>query len=116
MLLNDYAKMVHEANQKWWVNLDTGERLERNKAEMIALMHSELSEMLEAIRKDLPDSHLPHLPGENVELADLLIRLLDYAGGFGIDLDQAFQQKMAYNWTRADHSLESRKARHGKKF
>ena len=43
----------------WWHDLHTGEPLNRNKAESIALMHSELSEMLEGVRKSLPDDHCP---------------------------------------------------------
>ena len=38
----------------------------RNKAEMIALMHSELSEMLEGVRKPGPDSHYPDFTSEAV--------------------------------------------------
>ncbi len=51
MNLNQYAAIVHEANSKWWHDLETGERLDRNKGEMIALMHSELSEALEAFAR-----------------------------------------------------------------
>lgn len=115
-MLNRYAMEVHEANQKWWHDLETGERLVRNKAEMIALMHSELSEMLEGVRKNLMDDHLPHLTSEAVELADLMIRAFDYAGGHGIDLDEAYREKMAYNRTRIDHTHEHRRGEHGKKI
>ena len=58
--LNDYARECHEANQKWWHDLHTGERLNRNFGELIALVHSELSEALEGHRKDLMDDKLPH--------------------------------------------------------
>ena len=83
---------------------------------MIALMHSELSECLEAIRKDLPDDKLPHRSGEEVELADLLIRVFDYAGAHGLDLEGAYQEKRAYNAQRADHKLSERAKQGGKKF
>lgn len=116
MNLNDYAKICHEANQKWWHDPRTGEPITRNKGEMIALMHSELSEMMEGERKDLMDDHLPHRKMAEVELADLLIRAFDYAGGFGYDLQGAFAEKMAYNRTRVDHSDEARLTEHGKKW
>lgn len=80
----------------------------RNKAEMIALMHSELSEMLEGVRKPGPDSHCPTFTSEEVELADLLIRAFDYAGGFKLRLAQAIEAKLAFNATRP--------LMHGKKF
>lgn len=115
-MLNKYAMDVHAANQKWWHDLNTGERLQRNKAEMICLMHSELSEMLEGVRKNTMDDHLPHLRSEEVELVDLLIRAFDYAGGHGFDLDKVFREKMAYNATRIDHTHEHRRGEHGKKI
>lgn len=114
--LNEYAAEVHAANAKWWHDLETGERLERNKGEMLALIHSEVSECLEGVRKDLMDDHLPHRKMEEVELADALIRILDYAAGHGLDIHGAYVDKMAYNARRADHRPENRKQVNGKKF
>jgi NTP pyrophosphatase (non-canonical NTP hydrolase) len=91
-------------------------RRERNKAEMIALMHSELSEALEGLRKSLMDDHLPHRMMVEVELADTLIRIFDFAGGYGLDLGGALIEKLEYNAQRADHKLEARKAEGGKAF
>ena len=116
MNLNSYAQQVHTASQKWWHDLDTGERLERNKGEMLALMHSELSEMLEGIRKNLQDDKLPHRKMEEVELVDLLIRAFDYAGAYGFDLDSIFHEKMKFNASRYDHKPEFRRLQNGKKF
>jgi NTP pyrophosphatase (non-canonical NTP hydrolase) len=56
----------------------------RNKGEMIALMHSELSECLEGVRKDLMDDHLPAFTQEAAEMADTAIRIFDFLGGFGL--------------------------------
>lgn len=78
------------------------------KAEKIALMHSELSEALEGIRKDKMDEHCPEFTSEEVELADALIRILDYAGGFKLRLGEAVLAKLAYN--------RSRPHKHGKSF
>ena len=39
----------------WYRNPKTGRKIKRNMGEVIALMHSELSEALEAFRKDLMD-------------------------------------------------------------
>ena len=72
-------------------------------------MHSELSEAMEGERKGLMDDKLPHRRMAEVELADTLIRIFDYAGGFGYDLQGAYEEKMAYN-TLAPNSPEQQLA------
>ena len=114
-VINELAKQCHEANAKWWHDFD-GTVLVRNKGEMLMLMVSELAECLEGERKDLMDDKLPHRRMPEVELADCIIRILDYAAGHGYDVGGAFVEKMAYNATRKDHSHEERAKEHGKKF
>ena len=69
-------------------------------AQAIALMHSELSEALEADRKDLMDDKLTHRKGLEVELADAVIRIMDFTQGKDMDLDNTIAEKLAYNTTR----------------
>ncbi len=116
MNLNELSQTVHAANIKWWQNIETGEPIKRNKGELLALIHSEVSEALEGERKDLMDDKLPHRKMAEVELADTIIRILDYAAGFGYDLQGAFDEKMAYNAKREDHTHEARKIAGGKQF
>ena len=116
MSLNDYANLCHAAAQKWWHNPATGERLDRNKGEMLCLMHSEISECMEAERKDLMDDKLPHRKGAEVELADLLIRVFDYAGAYQMDLESAVREKLEFNRMRQDHSDLARIGKNGKKW
>lgn len=116
MNLNDYAQECRGNNHRWWHDLHTGEPLNRNKGELLALIHSEISEVLEGVRKDKMDDHLPHRKAEEVELADALIRIFDYAGGFNLDIQGAYEEKSAYNKVRADHKKEARLAPGGKKI
>lgn len=114
--LNHFATESHQANIKWWQHPESGLPKERNKGELFMLIVSEIAEAMEGERKDLMDDKLPHRKMAEVELADALIRIFDYAAGFGYDLEGAYQEKMAYNATRADHTHAARLAAGGKKF
>lgn len=116
MNLNDYATLCRKANDTWWRDPHTGQIIERNKGELLMLIVSEIAEAMEGERKGLMDDKLPHRRMAEVELADVLIRIFDYAGGFGYDLEGAFQEKMEYNANRADHKPEHRLANGGKKW
>lgn len=116
MSLNELAKEVHASNQHWWHDPVTGKRIDRNKAELLFLIVSEVVEAGEGERKSLMDDHLPNRLMAEVELADVLLRVFDYAGAYGYDLDGAVAEKRAYNATRADHKKEARLAAGGKKW
>ena len=100
----------------WHTDLGTGELIERNKAEMLMLIVSEVAEAMEGVRKDLKDDHLPERSMEEVELADTVIRIMDYAGRWGLDIGGAIIEKLEYNKNRADHKIENRIKNGGKKF
>jgi NTP pyrophosphatase (non-canonical NTP hydrolase) len=114
--LNEYARICHQANMKWWQNPETGAHIERNKGELLMLVVSEVAEAMEGERKGLQDDKLPHRKMAEVELVDAMIRIFDYAGAFGYDLQGAFDEKMAFNASRADHSHEARLRASGKKW
>lgn len=114
--INLLATHVNRLAAHFYRDINTGLPIERNKGELIALMHSELSEMLEGVRKGTMDSHLPARRSEEVELADLVIRALDYAAWRRMDLQGAIVDKLQYNAVRKDHTDEARRATNGKKF
>lgn len=76
----------------WWGDGD------RNDGEMIALMHSELSEALEGIRHGNPASeHIPTFSAVEEEFADVIIRIMDTAHVRGWRVAEAIAEKMKFN-------------------
>lgn len=95
----------------------SGRALLSLNAERIALMHSELSEALEELRNGKPadETYYPTMPAEwhagkeyapfkpegvPSEMADVVIRVLDFCGANGIDLEGMITEKLAYNASR----------------
>jgi len=113
------AHLLATGHPKWAAMVQS--RIDGNR---IALMHSELSEALEELRKGKrpnetyyptirsDESMLPtvqHKPkGVPSELADVVIRVLDFCGANEIDLESMIIEKLDYNATRGH--------KHGKKF
>jgi len=89
--------------------VDKGFWTDPNDGEKIALMHSELSECLDYVRNGNPASdHIPEFSGAEEELADTIIRILDYAGHKRFRVAEALLAKAAFN--------ECRPFKHGKAF
>ncbi len=123
-MINKLAKQIHEtAKAKGFYNPPP------TIAEKIALIHSEVSEALEADRDNrhtpipqvtlqamhlVPNDHYKHQFGQNIkntfedELADIMIRVMDLAAYKNIDLESHIRAKMRYNTLR--------EYKHGKKY
>lgn len=76
------------------------------KLSRVALIMSELGEMVEAIRKPGESDKIPGFSGLEEEASDVIIRMLDMADWLGLDLDGAIPAKHNYN--------DSREYKHGK--
>lgn len=116
---NNLRDLCHGEAKNWWLPDANGNRLQDNKlvfSNKLCLIHSEISEAMEGDRKNKMDDHLPHRPSREVELADAVIRILDLAGAYGLDIGGAIAEKLVYNSNRADHKLENRAAVGGKTY
>lgn len=123
-MINELAQKVHEnAKEKGFFT----EGLARNMGEMLCLVHSEVSEAMEADRKNefarmqaktllaitdkaqFKKEFEAHLKSSfEDELADIVIRVMDLAAYKGIDLQAHIEAKVRYNTTR-EH-------KHGKNY
>lgn len=105
--INELVQEAHKnaIDHGWWLD-------NRSFGEIIALMHSELSEALEEYRNGKQMNEVYVIEGKPegipIELADCIIRIFDFCGRNKIDLQKAIAVKMKYN--------ESRPYRHGGKI
>lgn len=74
---------------------------ERERPQILSLIHSEVSEALEADREGDDELYAE-------ELADIVIRVMDHAESEDIDLEEEIKEKNAENRTR-EH-------KHGKRY
>ena len=103
---NRIADKIHETScgQGFWQDGDS-----RNIGEVLAELHSEISEALECLRDgNPPDKNVTSMSGGEVQLADVLILLMDIARGYGFNIAEAALAKMKFN--------EGRAYLHGKQF
>ncbi len=106
----------NQAYEAGWHTNEDGSLKDMNKGQMLCLIHSEISEAMEGERKNLMDDKLHHRKMAEVEMADAMIRILDYCGRWGYDIGGAFVEKMAFNKVREDHKIENRNKEGGKQF
>lgn len=112
---------LHNAAKEagWWTDLNTGRSITENPltfSNKLMLIVSECAEAMEGDRKGLMDDKLPYRQMREVELADVVIRAFDLAGGYGLDLGGAIAEKLKYNSERLDHKIENRKLGGGKTY
>jgi NTP pyrophosphatase (non-canonical NTP hydrolase) len=100
---------VHKtARDKGWYEEITEQPDVAQDAMRIALMHEELSEALQGLRKDNPaDDKIPTFSSIEAELADVVIRIMDFAEFRGHRVVEAILAKKEMN--------KGREYRHGGK-
>ncbi len=99
-------------NSGWWEERDRLQKLAEGtgddsfarfakavlQASQIALIQSEASEALEALRAgNPPDDKIPNRDGMTAELADIIIRCMDFAEGYELALAETIIDKMVMN-------------------
>lgn len=115
-LLRQFQKDCHATAEKkeWWtVRRTLRDLVEKetpnyagtysaiNQSSLLSLAASEISEALASIRNgNPPDTHIPEYREVEVELADVIIRILSSAEEFGWDVIGAMSAKAEYNKTR----------------
>ena len=82
-----------------------GDNNEKEFGDIIALMHTELTEAYEEYRNHKGFNETYYEEGQKPcgipsELADVVIRILDFCESINIDLEKALLEKMEYNETR----------------
>lgn len=100
MTIKELCKEIHE-NAKahgWWENPPRA-------GELLCLVHSEVSEAFEEVRKgkSMTETYYSEngkMEGVPSELADVVIRIMDMCEYYGIDLEKAIVEKHAFNKTR----------------
>jgi len=96
--LSAFNKIAEEIYQ---ISRDKGfHDKERNEGEVIALCHSELSEGLEALRLDKMSNKIPDFSGIEEELADTIIRIMDWAHSKKYRVAEALIEKIKFNKNR----------------
>lgn len=103
--LNQFQALCHEQmlRQGFW------EGSADNFGSKVALVHTELSELLEANRNNIEqDDKIPEFTGEEAEAADTFVRLMDMSGRYEWRFGEALIAKMLHNLTRP--------YKHGKKY
>ncbi len=74
----------------------------RSFGDIVALCHSELSEALEEYRANKGNLYYngEKPEGINIELIDCVIRIFDYLGSKGVNVEELMKIKHEYNKTR----------------
>ncbi len=96
MSISEMQRRIHETAvaHGWWES-------PRPTGEVLMLVVTEIAEAMEAYRVGNPRSEkIPGFSKLEEELADAIIRILDYAEGESLRIDEAIGAKMAYNETR----------------
>ena len=106
--LNQLARLCHGTNSLHWKTDAAGNPLKPHTNTMTTYIASEL--MMARHGREYPEEmnrQLPHRSEESVRLANCLIRIFDYCGGLGIDIDAAFREKLEFNKTLTEPELIS---------
>ena len=106
-LLTLFSHELH-ANSRakgWWDDRDELSKTPAGHVAVdigcLALAGTELAEAIEATRVPCQDDHIPFYTGQEAEVADAIIRLLDFAAARNLKVVDAMIAKADYNRSRS---------------
>jgi len=100
-LLNQFGSDLHRTSRSkgWWDDRDKLSLTDAGRVQVdigcMALIVTEIAEAIEGTRKQCQDDHIPQFTAQEAELADAMIRILEFAAARKLRVAEAMMVKLA---------------------